>query len=110
MDVFNRLPALTKDRYLSDQALSLREDALLVLVKNFHVVDRVACLDVQGDGFASQGLHEDLHSTPEPENEVQSALLLNVVPGGTSPDNSRVFGKVFGTINDSHGPRPAGQV
>merc|ERR1719231_1658237 len=42
------------------QALLVRRDALLVLDLRLHVLDRVRALDLQGDGLARQGLHEDL--------------------------------------------------
>ena len=44
-----------------DEALLVRRDALLVLDLLLHVLDRVAGLDVQGDGLTRQGLNEDLH-------------------------------------------------
>ena len=44
-----------------DQALLVGRDALLVLDLGLHVVDGVGGLDVQRDGLAREGLHEDLH-------------------------------------------------
>jgi len=44
-----------------DETLLVRGDALLVLDLLLHVLDRVARLNLEGDGLASQGLHEDLH-------------------------------------------------
>ncbi len=35
----------------------------------------------EGDGLASEGLDEDLHSTTETEDQVECALLLDVVIG-----------------------------
>ena len=62
-----------------DQALLVRRDALLILDLGLHVVDGVTGLDVQGDGLARQGLHEDLHATSQPQHQVQGAFLLDVV-------------------------------
>mmetsp|Transcript_6403 Transcript_6403/g.13826 ORF Transcript_6403/g.13826 Transcript_6403/m.13826 type:complete len:246 (+) Transcript_6403:115-852(+) len=44
-----------------DQALLIWRNAFLVLDLGLHVVNGVRGLDIQGDGLASQGLHEDLH-------------------------------------------------
>ncbi|MNR33275.1 hypothetical protein D3C85_1509360 [compost metagenome] len=44
-----------------DQPLLFRRNALLVLDLLFHLLDRVASLDLQGDRLARQGLDEDLH-------------------------------------------------
>ena len=41
-----------------DQALLVRRDALLVLDLGLDVVDRVAGLDLEGDGLAREGLDE----------------------------------------------------
>ena len=35
----------------------------------------------EGDGLVGEGLDEDLHSTAEMEDQVECALLLNVVIG-----------------------------
>ena len=52
---------------------------LLVLDLGLDVVNGVAGLHLQGDGLASQGLDKDLHTTAQPEHQVESGLLLNVV-------------------------------
>ena len=49
------------------------------------VLNRVAGFNLQGDGLPSEGLHEDLHSATEPEHQVESALLLDVVVGESPP-------------------------
>ena len=48
-----------------DQALLVRGDALLVLDLGLDVINRVGGLDLEGDGLASQSLHEDLHAIEE---------------------------------------------
>ncbi len=50
-----------------------------VLNLSFDIVDRVACLDIERDGLAREGLHEDLHTAPQAEDKVEGGLLLNVV-------------------------------
>merc|ERR1712056_79532 len=64
-----------------DQPLLVRGDALLVLDLGLDVLDGVGWLDLKGDGLASQGLDEDLHTSPETEDKVESGLLLDVVVG-----------------------------
>merc|ERR1719411_2454435 len=56
-------------------------DALLVLDLGLHILDGVRGLDFEGDGLACEGLHEDLHTSPKTENEMEGGLLLDVVVG-----------------------------
>ena len=44
-----------------DEPLLVRGDAFFILDLGLHVLDGVTGLHLQGDGLASQGLHEDLH-------------------------------------------------
>merc|ERR1711874_744399 len=62
-----------------DQSLLVRRNAFLVLDLGLDVLDRVARFNLQGDGLAGESLHEDLHTTAEPEDKMEGALLLNVV-------------------------------
>merc|ERR1712138_20007 len=59
----------------------VRWDALLVLDLSLDVLDGVGGLDLKGDGLASQGLDEGLHASAETQDQVQGALLLDVVVG-----------------------------
>uniref|UniRef100_A0A087YL57 Uncharacterized protein n=1 Tax=Poecilia formosa TaxID=48698 RepID=A0A087YL57_POEFO len=62
-----------------DQPLLVRGDALLILDFGFDVLNGVAGLHLQGDGFAGEGLDEDLHATPETEDQVECGFFLDVV-------------------------------
>ena len=62
-----------------DQPLLVWRDALLVLDLRLHIVDGIRRLDLQSDGLASEGFHEDLHATPEPEHQMECGLLLDIV-------------------------------
>merc|ERR1711910_22295 len=64
-----------------DQPLLVRGDALLVLDLGLHILDGVRGLDLEGNGLACEGLHEDLHTSPKTENEMKGGLLLDVVVG-----------------------------
>ncbi|KFV76811.1 hypothetical protein N308_04197, partial [Struthio camelus australis] len=68
-----------------DQPLLVRRNAFLVLDLGLHVLNGVTGLNLQGDGLASQGLHKDLHATPQAQHQVQSGLLLDVVVGQGAP-------------------------
>merc|ERR1711967_802 len=68
-----------------DEALLVRGDALLVLDLGLDVLDRVRGLDIEGDGLAGQCLDEDLHTPTEAKDEVEGALLLDVVVGKRAP-------------------------
>ena len=45
------------------------------------VLDGIAGLDLEGDGLAGQRLDEDLHASPQPQDQVKGGLLLDVVIG-----------------------------
>jgi len=64
-----------------DKTLLVRGNALLVLDLAFNVINRVARLDFEGDCLASECLHKDLHPSTQPEHQVESRLLLDVVIG-----------------------------
>ena len=49
------------------------------------VFDGVGGLHLESDGLAGESLDEDLHATTEPQDEVEGALLLNVVVGEGAP-------------------------
>ncbi len=59
--------------------LLIRWDALLVLDLGLDVADGVRRLDIEGDGLARQGLHEDLHTTTKTQHKMEGGLLLGVV-------------------------------
>ena len=46
-----------------------------------HILDGVRGLNLKSDGLAGEGLDEDLHPATEPQDEVEGALLLDVVVG-----------------------------
>ena len=62
-----------------DEALLVGRDALLVLDLGLYGINCVGGLDLECDGFTSESLNEDLHTTSESEDQVQSGLLLNIV-------------------------------
>ena len=62
-----------------NQSLLVGRDALLVLNLSLDILDCVARLNLQGDGFPGQGFDEYLHASPEPQHQVESALLLDIV-------------------------------
>ena len=64
-----------------DKSLLVWWDSLLVLDLGLDVLDGVGWLDIKGDGLTSQGLDEDLHTTSESQDEMESGLLLDVVVG-----------------------------
>merc|ERR1712109_434197 len=72
-------PSVLKLLASEDQPLLVRGDALLVLDLGLDVLDGVGGLYLKGDGLASQGLDEDLHTSPKTEDKVEGGLLLDVV-------------------------------
>jgi len=70
-----------------DKSLLVWWNTFLVLDLGFHVFNGVCWLNIEGDGLSSESLDEDLHTTSESENEMESGLLLDVVVG----EGSTVF-------------------
>merc|ERR1712220_5973 len=64
-----------------DKSLLIWRDTFLILDLGLDVLDGVSWLDIEGDGLTSEGLDEDLHTTSESEDEMESGLLLDVVVG-----------------------------
>ena len=64
-----------------DESLLVWWDTFLVLDLGLDVLDGVSWLDIKGDGLTSEGFDEDLHTTSESENKMESGLLLDVVVG-----------------------------
>jgi hypothetical protein len=62
-----------------DQSLLIGGNSLLILDLGLDVLNGVRRLHIEGDGFACEGLHEDLHATSESEHEMEGRLFLNVV-------------------------------
>jgi len=62
-----------------DEPLLVWGDPLLVLDLGLDVLDGIGRLNLESDGLAGQGLNEDLHTTAETQDEMQSGFLLNVV-------------------------------
>ena len=54
-------PAVLELLPSKDQPLLVRGNPLLVLDLRLHILNGVGGLHLQGDGLASEGLHEDLH-------------------------------------------------
>merc|ERR1719515_496758 len=54
-----------------DQPLLVWGDSLLVLDLGLDVLDGVGGLHLKGDSLSSQGLDEDLHSSSEPQDEME---------------------------------------
>merc|ERR1712130_841435 len=80
LDVVVRQSAAVLELLASeDKTLLVGRDAFLVLNLSLDVVDGVRRLHVEGDGLASQSLHEDLHATTQTEHKMERRLLLDVV-------------------------------
>merc|ERR1712038_133061 len=61
------------------QPLLVWGNALLVLNLGLDILNGVRRLHLQSNSLASQGLHKDLHSSSQPQDQVKSGLLLDVV-------------------------------
>merc|ERR1712180_102710 len=73
-----------------DQPLLVWWDAFFVLDLGLHVLDGIGWFNLEGDGFTGQGLHKDLHTSSQPQDKMESGLLLDVVVRG-SPSILELF-------------------
>jgi hypothetical protein len=64
-----------------DESLLVWWNTFLVLDLGFDIFNGVSWLDIEGDGLSSESLDEDLHTTSESQDEMESGLLLDVVVG-----------------------------
>jgi len=64
-----------------DQPLLVRRDTFLVLDLGLDVLNRIAGLNFQSDGLASESFDKDLHATSEAQDKMERGLLLDVVVG-----------------------------
>ena len=62
-----------------DESLLIWWNTFLVLNLGLDIFNSISWLDIEGDGLTSESLDEDLHTTSESENEMESGLLLDVV-------------------------------
>merc|ERR1711953_78272 len=62
-----------------DETLLIWWNSFFILDLGFHVVNRVAWLNLQCDGLASQGLDEDLHTSTKSQDKMEGGFLLDVV-------------------------------
>ncbi|KFP19537.1 hypothetical protein Z169_10762, partial [Egretta garzetta] len=86
-----------------DQPLLIRGNAFLVLDLGLDILNGVTGLNLQGpggggvnlqgDGLARQGLHKDLHATPQAQDQVQGGFLLDVVVRQGAPIFQRLASK-----------------
>jgi len=67
-----------------DKSLLIGRDAFLVLDLGLDILNGIRWLDIEGDGFTSESLNEDLHTTSESEDEMEGRFLLDVVVGESS--------------------------
>merc|ERR1712004_175990 len=65
-------PPVLKLLASKDQPLLVWGDSLLVLDLGLNVFDGVGRLDFESDGLPGESLDEDLHSSTEPQNEMES--------------------------------------
>ena len=62
-----------------DQSLLIRRDSFFVLDLGLDIVDGVAALDLESDGLAGQGFHEDLHTSSKSQDEMEGGFFLDIV-------------------------------
>merc|ERR1711902_398692 len=62
-----------------DQSLLVWGNSFLILDLSLDILNRVRWFNLQGNGLASQGLDEDLHTSSQSENKMESTFLLDVV-------------------------------
>jgi len=94
--VVGQSSAILKLLSSEDKSLLIWRDSFFVLDLGFDVLDSVCWLNIKSDGFTSEGLNEDLHTSSESEHKMESRFFLDVVVG----ESSAVF-KLFSSENES---------
>merc|ERR1719347_418847 len=74
-------PSILKLLASKDETLLIRRDAFFVLNLGLDILNGVRWFNLQSNGFTSEGLDKDLHTTSETEDQVKGGLLLDVVVG-----------------------------
>merc|ERR1712215_48233 len=77
--VVRECPSILKLLASKDQPLLIWGDSFLILDLGLNILNGVRRLNLKGDGLSSQGLDKDLHTSPQPEDKMESGLLLDVV-------------------------------
>merc|ERR1712156_1346390 len=67
-----------------DETLLIWWDSFLVLDFSLNIFDGIRCFNFERDGFSCQSFDEDLHSTSQTKNQMESGFLLDVVVGKSS--------------------------
>jgi len=67
-----------------DKSLLVWWNSFLILNFGFDIFNGVSWLNIKGDGFTSEGLDEDLHTSSKSEDQVKSGLFLNIIVGKSS--------------------------
>jgi hypothetical protein len=67
-----------------DKSLLVWWNSFLILNFCFDIFNGISWLNIKGDGFTSEGLDEDLHTSSKSEDQVKSGLFLNIIVGKSS--------------------------
>ena len=62
-----------------DETLLIWRNTFFVLDLSFDILNSISRLNFKSDGFTSESLDEDLHTTSKSENQVEGRFLLNVI-------------------------------
>ena len=62
-----------------DKSLLIWWNSFLILDFGFDILNGVSWLNIKGDGFTSESLDEDLHTSSKSENQMESGFFLDVV-------------------------------
>jgi len=77
--VIRKCPTIFELLTCKNEALLIRWDPFLVLDFCLDIGNSIWRLNIQCNGFPSQSLHKDLHTSSQSENQVQGWFLLNVI-------------------------------
>jgi len=69
--IIRKSSAILKLLSSEDKSLLVWWDTFLVLDLGFDVLNGVSWLNIEGDGFTSESLDEDLHTSSESEHEME---------------------------------------
>lgn len=62
-----------------NESLLIWWDTFFILDFGFYIFNSISWLNIESNGFSGKGFNEDLHTSSESEDQVESGFFLNVV-------------------------------
>ena len=77
--VIRKRPSIFQLLSSKNESLLIGGNTFLVLDLGLHILNCVRGLNIKGNSLSSQGLDEDLHTSSQSEDQMESGLLLDII-------------------------------